>query len=253
MLQILAAFTFFTRLPLWRIHSVPAEYFKNVVNYWALTGWLTASAAAGMLWLSAQVLPLSVAILIGIATRLLLTGALHEDGLADFFDGFGGGTTREKILIIMKDSHIGSYGVLGLIFYFGLFYLLISSLPLHLACIAILVGDPYSKFCSAQIINRLPYARKEEDSKAKVIYNRMPLTAAIISLIAGALPLFIFLPTNFWSACTLPIFMFWFLISFMKKRLQGYTGDCCGAMFLLCELSFYLGIVILYYLHAPLS
>lgn len=247
MLQILAAFIFFTRLPFWKIHSVPSEYFKTVVNYWTLTGWLTAGSTAGMMWLAAQVLPLSVAVLIGIGTRLLLTGAFHEDGLADFFDGFGGGTTREKILVIMKDSHIGSYGVLGLIFYFGLFYLLISSLPLPLACVAILAGDPWSKFCAAQIINRLPYARKEEESKVKVIYNRMTPAAFIISFIAGILPLIIFLPVNFWWACILPFLLFLFLSSLIKKRLQGYTGDCCGAMFLLCEISFYLGIVILYH------
>ena len=45
--------------------------------------------------------------------RLLITGCLHEDGLADFFDGFGGGTSRERILVIMKDSHIGSYGAVS--------------------------------------------------------------------------------------------------------------------------------------------
>ena len=63
-------------------------------------------------------------------SRILLTGALHEDGLADFCDGFGGGTTRERILSIMKDSHIGTYGVIGLICYLGMFYLLIYRLPM---------------------------------------------------------------------------------------------------------------------------
>ena len=99
--------------------------------------------------------------------RLLVTGALHEDGLADFCDGFGGGTSREKILSIMKDSHIGTYGVLGLLFYFGLLWNLLSTLSLSLACMAVASGDAWSKFCSAQIINILPYARKEEESKAK--------------------------------------------------------------------------------------
>lgn len=247
MLRVLAAFIFFTRLPFWKIHSVPTEYFKNVVNYWTLTAWLTAGVMAGMLWLSSQVLPTAIAVLIAIASRILLTGAFHEDGLADFFDGFGGGTTREKTLAIMKDSHIGSYGVIGLIFYFGLLYMLIDSLSYPLAFAAILAGDPWSKFCASQIINRLPYARKEEESKVKVIYNRMTPIAFILSFIAGALPLVIFLPVNYWWACILPFLMFWILSSLMKKRLQGYTGDCCGAMFLLCELSFYLGIAIIYH------
>lgn len=248
MLRILASFIFFTRLPFWRIHNVPAKYFKNVVNYWPLTGWLTASISAGILWISAQLFPLHIAILFAIGSRVLVTGALHEDGLADFLDGFGGGTTKERTLSIMKDSHIGTYGVIGLIFYFALLYSLIHVLPLKLACITILAGDPWSKLCSSQIINRLPYARKEEESKAKVVYDRMTIPAFILGLIAGSLPLLILLPNNFWWICIFPIMTFWLLSSLMKKRLQGYTGDCCGAMFLLCELSFYIGMVINYQL-----
>ena len=60
----------------------------------------------------------SLAWIIAIVTRLLITGCLHEDGFADFLDGFGGGTTRERVLAIMKDSHLGTYGVIGLIAYF---------------------------------------------------------------------------------------------------------------------------------------
>ena len=108
-----------------------------------------------------------------LAARLLVTGALHEDGLADFCDGFGGGTSRDKILSIMKDSHIGTYGVLGLLFYYGLMWNILTTLSVPLACAAILSGDAWSKFCAAQIINTLPYARKEEESKAKVIYDRI--------------------------------------------------------------------------------
>lgn len=247
MLRILAAFTFFTRLPFWKIQSIPAECFKTVVNYWTLTGWLTAGVTAGSLWLAAQVLPHSVAVLIAILARLLLTGAFHEDGLADFLDGFGGGTNREKTLAIMKDSHIGSYGVIGLIFYFGLYYLLLSSLSPLIVFAVILAADPWSKFCAAQIINRLPYARKEEESKSKVIYNRMTPVTFSISFLAGVIPVLLFLPVKLWWACLLPLVTFWFLSSLMKKRLQGYTGDCCGATFLLCEVSFYLGVLILVY------
>ena len=111
MLRILAAFIFFTRLPFWRLAEVPSEYFKNVVSRWALVGWLTAGLSVIVLYTASLILPASVAVLLAIVTRLLITGCLHEDGLADFFDGFGGGTSRERILSIMKDSHIGSYGV----------------------------------------------------------------------------------------------------------------------------------------------
>ena len=89
----------------------------------------------------------------------------------------------------MKDSHIGSYGVIGLIFYFGLFYLLVSSLPIELAGCAILAGDPFCKGVSSMIINRLPYARKEEEAKNKTVYSRMTSREYVFSIICAFLPL----------------------------------------------------------------
>lgn len=243
-MNILAAFIFFTRLPFWKIKEVPAECFKHVVPYWPLAGWLTGGIMAGTLWLAGQILPISIAWVMAVIARLLVTGCLHEDGLADFLDGFGATTTRERTLAIMKDSHIGSYGVIGLIIYFLLLSQL-SFLPLHLLCILVFCGDCWSKFCASQLINYLPYARKEEDSKAKVIYNRMNWHELLTAFICGLLPLIVLLPVKLWAATLFPLLTFVLLCRLMKHRLQGYTGDCCGAAFLLCELSFYIGSVIL--------
>ena len=111
-----AALIFFTRLPFWRLYQPPKESYRAVVEYWPLTGWLTGGLMAVTLWVGSLYLPYILAVLMAIIVRLLVTGALHEDGLADFCDGFGGGgSDRERILAIMKDSHIGTYGVLGLI------------------------------------------------------------------------------------------------------------------------------------------
>lgn len=246
-MRILAALIFFTRLPFWRIRQVPAEYFKRIVPYWSLSGWLTGGIMAGVLWLTAQFLPLTVAWVLAIASRLLVTGCLHEDGLADCFDAFGGGTTRERTLAIMKDSHIGSYGVIGLILYFLLLWMIPLELPLPILCALIISGDSWSKFSASHLINLLPYARKEEESKAKVIYDRMTMKEILIDFLGGALPVALFLPPFLWLACLFPVLTFIGLYLFIKKRLQGYTGDCCGAAFLLCELSFYLGAVIIYH------
>lgn len=238
-MRLLAAFIFFTRLPFWRIREVPADCFQHVVPYWPIVGWLTGGVMAGTLWLTAHWFPLPVALVLAMLSRLLVTGCLHEDGLADFCDGFGGGTTRERTLTIMKDSHIGTYGVIGLAFYFLLFWQM-QSLPLHTLCALLFCGDCWSKFCASQIINYLPYARKEEDSKAKVVYRRMSSSELILSFSTGLVPLIPLLPLHFWPATVTPIVVFALLCHWMKRRLQGYTGDCCGAMFLLCELSFLL-------------
>lgn len=246
MKSIAAAFTFFTRLPFWRLKAfqVPQKYYSRVVYFWPAVGWLTALVMAGTLWLSAQVLPYGIAVLFALLSRLLMTGALHEDGLADFLDGFGGGTSRERILVIMKDSHIGTYGVIGLIFYFALLYLLLFSMPLHLACVVIFAGDPLCKYISSYIIRVLPYARTAETSKNGTVYQRMGWGVFVISTFLGLLPL-LFLPDfSYLTAILLPMVVFAALISVMKKKINGYTGDCCGAIFLLCELSFYLGILL---------
>ena len=237
---------FFTRLPFWKIANVPPVYFKRVVDYWPFVGWLTGGIMAGTLWITAEFLPVQIAVLMALAARLLATGALHEDGLADFCDGFGGGTSRDKILSIMKDSHIGTYGVLGLLFYYGLMWNILTTLSVPLACAAILSGDAWSKFCAAQIINTLPYARKEEESKAKVIYDRMSPGILLSAFMAGTLPMLLLLDKGYWWAAIAPAMMFILLMSLMRRRLQGYTGDCCGATFLLCEFSFYLTINLIY-------
>ena len=243
-MNLFAAFIFFTRLPFWKLKEVPSECFKHVVPYWPLVGWLTGGIMAGTLWLTTQVMPVTWACLLAIVSRLLITGCLHEDGLADFFDGFGGGTTRERTLTIMKDSHIGTYGVIGLIIYF-LMMSQLTSLSVPMLCTLVFCGDCWGKFCASQLINFLPYARKEEESKAKVVYNRMNGYERVFNLVGGLLPAIILLPATLWLGFIGSLLVLAFLIRLMKRRLQGYTGDCCGATFLLCELTFYLCTIIL--------
>lgn len=237
--RLLAAFIFFTRLPFWRLREVSADRFKTVVNYWPLVGWLTGGVTAAALYGAAQLLPLQTAVIVALALRTLMTGALHEDGLGDFFDGFGGGRTRERTLEIMKDSHTGSYGIVGLIFYYLMLYTLLTHLSAETAALLILCGDPLAKGVAAQLINLLPYARREEESKAKVIYNRMSWGALLITLLVALLPLALLLPCSLWPTAAVPVVVMLGLVWLFKRRIGGYTGDCCGATFLLCELSFY--------------
>lgn len=249
MKNIAAALVFFTRLPFWRLKAfqVAPEYFNQTINYWAVAGWLTGGVMASSLWLSSQILPYSIAIIIALLSRLLITGALHEDGLTDFFDGFGGGNTKDKILAIMKDSHIGTYGVICLIFYFLLFFTILLQLPLHWACLSILIADPLCKYISSQMTRFLTYARTAETSKSGSVYEKMSLKALFMSSIFGLAPLLLVPNIKWLLAIIYPILTFMGLIILMKKKIQGYTGDCCGAMFLLTELSLFLGVTIVYY------
>ena len=239
MKRLLAALMFFTRLPLWRICEVPATYFKRVVPLWPLAGWLTGGIMAGVLWLAAQVFPLSVAWILAVISRLLLTGCLHEDGLADFCDGFGGGTSRERVLSIMKDSHIGTYGVIGLVVYF-LLLTQVSNLGLETLLPIVVVADAWSKACAAHIICFLPYCRKAEEAKIQTIYDRMTWAEWLLCIVSGLIPALLLMPHALLPALMAPIAVCALLMLLMKHRIGGYTGDCCGATFLLAELSFYL-------------
>lgn len=245
--RIWASFIFFTRLPLWRLHEPRTECYKTVVEHWPLTGWLTGGLMAATLYAGSLFLPYLVAVLLAIAVRMLTTGALHEDGLADFFDGFGGeGSDRERILTIMKDSHIGTFGVLGLVMYVMLLTSALFSMSPQVAALTILAADPFAKMLTAGLIT-LPYARKEEEAKAKVVYRKISPLAIVSLALQGLLPMLplIYHLTIYHLPFTIlpsivSILVFSFLYLFIRGRLRGYTGDCCGAVCLMVELSIYL-------------
>ena len=241
--RLWAAFIFFTRLPFWRLYQPDAAAYKTVVEHWPLTGWLTGVIMGATLYGATYLFPYEIAIVLAITTRLLLTGALHEDGLADFLDGFGGGgRDRQRILDIMKDSHIGTYGVIGLIVYFALlFFTLYSMEPLD-ATLTIMAADPFAKMVSAQIIQMMPYARTEQTAKSHTVYRKPTVRACISLTIQGLLPMGLYIYYMYarvdWSLIVfLPAIVMYALYRLMWNRIQGYTGDCCGATCLLVELA----------------
>lgn len=246
MKSFLAAVMMLTRLPLWRVVNIDKRYFADVLMYWPLVGYLTGGATALTLWGASLVMPWLPACVLAVMVRLLLTGAMHEDGLADFLDGFGGGTSKEKILAIMKDSHIGSYGTIGLIVYFFLYVSFIYSLDMPEAPALVVSADIFSKFCTSVMINTLPYARPEAESKTKVVYSRKSLFAYIPIAVLAFVPFLAVGDFRYLPALVLPVVTSWCLRRYMKKKIGGYAGDCCGASFLITELACYFGIVVIY-------
>ena len=247
---------FFTRLPLWRLASVEREYFERVVPLWPLAGWLTGGCMAAVLWLAdLLVLDAGIAAVLAIASRCLLTGALHEDGFADFCDGFGGGNGRERTLAIMKDSHIGTYGVLGLVTYMLLFWnLLVGLIDAGCAPITVVAADTLAKGLSSTIIYILPYARTAADAKNRLVYAGTPMAERLLTLVLTLLPVAVAClampddvpaPSQWAMAMLLPVAIAAMLYGWMRSRIGGYTGDCCGATFILTELSLYLSLCIM--------
>lgn len=251
--RIWAALIFFTRLPFWRLHEPPRACYKTVVEHWPLTGWITGGAMALTIYFGSLVLPYTVTVLLAIAVRLLITGALHEDGLADFFDGFGGGgNNRQRILDIMKDSRIGTYGVLGLVFYELLLAATLISIPPYCAALMVLAADPFSKMVTAQLILMMPYARNEDEAKAKTVYRKFSAWAGVSLAIQGLVPivLFIWIMGLAWDVIIfIPAVVFYLLYLLIWRKLHGYTGDCCGAVCLLVELTVYVVVCAINYMN----
>ena len=250
MKDIIAAFLFFTRLPLWRTGKIPADSLRRIVAYWPLTGLLTGGLMVAVYFVAIALhFHAAIAVLMAFISRILITGALHEDGLADFLDGFGGGRTREQILSIMKDPHTGSYGILGLalhvVLWTGSVFLWIQQTKGNEAFI-FFTCDAWSKWCASQITNLLPYARKEEESKIKETYENMSPGRFIAGLVSGILPFVYFSITGpallIFAGGIVPVITLFILVWYMKRRIRGYTGDCCGAAFLVCELSYLLAL-----------
>lgn len=241
--NVFAALIFFTRLPFWRLHQPPKEAYATVVEHWPLAGWLTGGTMAATLYVGSLVLPYPLAVLAAIAVRILLTGALHEDGLADFCDGMGGGRDRQHTLAIMKDSHIGTFGVLGLVLYLLTLFTSLRHMQPTVAALTILAADPLAKMLTAPMTTLMPYARLEAEAKAKIVYRRMGVRALLGVLVQGllpALPLLLLTDICWWPALSAATATATALCAFTWNKLKGYTGDCCGAICLLVELSAYI-------------
>lgn len=239
MQRLAAAISFFTRLPLWRVMKIDPRHYERVVELWPVAGYLTGGLCALVLWLASMAFSPLVAALLALAARTLLTGALHEDGLADFADGMGGGTSRDRILAIMKDSHIGTYGVITIAFYYLICAGAIASMPTAVACATVLAADVWSKYCAGMIINALPYGRPREEAKNLTVYRRIRPATLITGFILSAWPLAL-LPWPETLAATAPIMTTAIMIIYIRHKIGAYTGDCCGAVFCISEMCFLL-------------
>src|SRR3982751_4013185 len=109
------AMMFLTRLPVPRFTDHSPDYLEKSVKYFPLVGYMVAAISAFVFLVFNKYISEDLAIAASIIAGILTTGAFHEDGFADVCDAFGGGWTKEKILLIMKDSRLGTFGVIGLI------------------------------------------------------------------------------------------------------------------------------------------
>ena len=251
----LTAVQFFTRLPVpvWVGHSV--QQLDQSARYFPLVGMCVGGLAAAVLWLSAMIFPLAVALALSMLASILITGAFHEDGLSDFVDGMGGGYGREKILAIMKDSHVGAYGVLAivlaLLIKFQALLSMSSSLPLALIAATLIAAHAVSRLMAVSIMLTQQYVRDEDTARAKPVvqgFSGVSFFIAVLTGVAGIALLFVVGGSwvNIVSAFAVALLLRFYLAWLMKKKLGGYTGDCLGAVQQITEIGFYLGMLMVW-------
>ncbi|MEN2490024.1 adenosylcobinamide-GDP ribazoletransferase [Flavobacterium sp. B11] len=245
---------FYTRIPCPKNITHHPDYLNKATRYFPFIGWIVGSISFLAFYLFSFFLSSEIAVILAIIASILTTGAFHEDGFADVCDGFGGGWTKEKILMIMKDSAIGAYGAIGLVLLFLLKFKLLSESILLFTNNILLI---YLLFISAHSLSRLAaisiiftheYSRDDASSKSKPIAKQYTWKEVFGSFFFGLIPLLVF---SFFDVklllAVIPVFITrYFLARYFQKWIDGYTGDCLGATQQVCEVVFYLSILFLW-------
>jgi len=239
----LGAVGFFTRLPVpgWVGHSAAA--LSQCARYFPAVGLLVGGIGALVYWLALHVWPQSVAVVLSMAATLYATGGFHEDGLSDTADGLGGGWDKARILAIMKDSRVGSYGVVALVLALLGKFALLSGIDAALVPAALLAGHAVSRFGATLIMATLDYARDDESSKSRPATHRPSLASLLLAAGFALLPLLLLPLAKALAGIVLAALAATWLAAKFQRWLGGYTGDCLGAVQQVTEVLFYLGLM----------
>jgi len=259
--HFLLAIQFFTRIPVtgrlaqW-VGFSPAMLRASAAHFPGV-GWVVGGLTAAVFWALMRTLPEAaaspwVAAVFSTAFSVWITGAFHEDGLADTADGLGGAVGRERALEIMKDSRIGSYGaaalVLALLGKTALLALLAQVGGALVAALGLFAAHVTSRLMPLWIIRTLPHVGDTPRSKSKPLAESIGNAGLFVGLLWWALAMALVVcqqPALPWLAGVLGALLglagMWRLL---RRRLQGFTGDGLGATQQVCEMLFYLGLVV---------
>lgn len=246
--RALIALGYLTRIPIPASVDWSEQELGRAARYFPAVGIVVGAFGAVVLVLGLSWQPAGVAVVLSMFATILLTGAFHEDGLADSADGFGGGYERSRVLAIMQDSRIGSFGAIALVLSLLLKFatlLALSETSATAACAALIIAHAASRASALPVMLWLRYAREEGDSKSKpvaqgvrmgdlapgVAFGIAPLLAAVLFDVFSPMRILLVL-AMLALACALAI-------RYFRRRIQGYTGDCLGAVQQVAELSVY--------------
>lgn len=221
------------------------DWLARSLKYFPLVGIGIGAGSAIVLLLAGQIWGPFVAALLAIIAGTVITAALHEDGLADTIDAFGGGWTIERRLEIMKDSRIGTYGTLALGFGVALRIAALTQLPLWAGVFALIASHAAARATAGFVINAMSYTG--DITAMKVNYAEMPLRAAeirfaVITVAIAVLPLAFISVSSVLSGALLGAMLATALAIWSRRLIGGYTGDVLGAIEQVFEVGFLLGV-----------
>jgi adenosylcobinamide-GDP ribazoletransferase len=235
--EIMVAFQFLTRIPVPSI-AFEADSLSRATKFFPLVGLVIGFGAVLLQKLLLFHLSRPLVALIVLLYFVMITGCLHEDGLADTADGFGGGGTRDQILAILKDSRIGSYGATALALSLLARYLLLASLPLEHFAAYVISSHVLCRWSALPLSYFLPSAREQDGQGA-----RIAKLTSLASLIFGSVFSFAVVALALrWSA-VVPALVAILTVALSgwvyARKIGGMTGDCFGATNQLTEIAVY--------------
>ena len=215
------------------------------VRYYPAVGLLLGLAGAAAFAAGHEAFGAPVAGVLAIAAIALLTGALHEDGLADTADGIGGGQSAERALEIMRDSRIGVYGVLALVLAITAKILVLAALPLWTGCAILIAAHGLSRWSIVLVIATAPYVRASGTASpvAGAVSPASHVVAGTTALACVALVALALTPVAAAGVLAgLACGHIAIRVAF-ERKIGGYTGDCLGATQQASEIGAYLGLL----------
>lgn len=241
----------YTRLPCPNWVEYSEDKMLRSRKYFPLIGWIVGLWSVLSFLIFYKVFPLSLSIVLSIVFSVLVTGAFHEDGLADTCDAFGGGWKKDQILDIMKDSRLGTYGVTGLFLILLTKFIVLVELgkiSIPLLSVTYLNAHVNSRFIALTFMRSHDYVQDLEKSKVKSVTTQKLTIGQLCFAFLFVLPAWLLFGAHYLLLLAFPIAyaMKVYLGWYFKKRIGGYTGDCLGATQQLAECSFYLGVLGIY-------
>ena len=235
--ELLVAFQFLTRLPISRIPYQPDSLSRSA-KFFPLVGLVIGLGASILHHFLAAHLNSALVGLLVLTFLVLITGALHEDGLADIVDAFGGGWNREQVLTILRDSRIGSFGALALVISVLARILLLSILPVNRFTAFVVSAHVLCRWTTLPLSYFLPPARAGEGQGTRLAQKISSASFLIGSLLSLAFVVYL-LRREFWIPVLAAIVVSALSGLYYFRRIGGVTGDCFGATNQLTEIAIY--------------